>query len=251
MPPNSPSDSDPKSPVPGGGGDDVLDLVMSKELQNVPLPHGGLEAILMAVQSAQGSLVSGVPGREGNALHAPIPFTRRRWFQVSAAAAACVVGGGVVFVQRAKRFDRSEGPPTMANFIADAVAKARGTIMLAYKSKSWSDLETFLTGKAAPFSDLAGKRLEALGARGCQSYPWKSGVAGLTCYNQADQTLVHIFTIPRSLLEDGAALPDKPVAQTNRDGRACSWWGEADNFCVMVAGRDQVSIDASLALLLA
>ena len=242
---NHPSESDPGPPANGGGDDDMLDQIMSKELRNIPLPSGGLEAVLSAVQTARSAPPAAVEVRN------VIPFTRRRWFRISAGAAACLAGGGFVFTQRARKFETSEGPADAATFIADAVAKATGTIMLAHKSKSWPELQTFLASRSAPSSALALGKLQSLGARGCQTYPWKSGTAGLTCYHQADSTLVHIFTIPRSLLGDSGTLPEIPVPLTTREDRACTWWGEPGQFCVMVAGKDHAPIDASLALLLA
>lgn len=223
--------------------DDDLDLRMRNDLLNIALPIGGMEAVRSAVQVAQGEL------RHPLTTVVSVNFTRRRWFKISAAAAACAVGGGCFFQRRSRQFDRGQGAADSMNFLADAVAKARATILLAHKATAWDDLGSYLTSHTVPTSALAAQKLHPLRPRGCQQYDWKGGQAGLTCYSQTDGSLVHIFTLQRGQLHDGAQLATTVAPVTEQNGRECSFWAEAGTFCVLVAGKDGVSLSESLHLL--
>lgn len=227
------------TPDPTPLDDGHLDLSMRHALNEIPLPPGGLEAVLSAINAAR---------QDEQKILTP-HFTKRRWFKLSAGIAASLVGGGYFVRQRARQFDRNLGPANAGSFLADAIAKARGLIMLDHRSSDWEELHRYLSAKTLPTSTLALAKLRPLQASGCQHYAWRGGSVGLTCYTQSDHSLVHIFSIQRSQLLDHQPLPTTPTAVATEHGREWSHWAEADHYCALVAGKDGTSLAESLKLL--
>jgi hypothetical protein len=153
----------------------------------------------------------------------PVVASTSRRNLLRMAASVTLLGSGAAWLARPIAYRHTGKTASYAAFCEDMCIFADRLLKLDHKREQINDLRGWLAAHLAPNPEKLPPAVDGRTAKGCKVVPWGEHTVGLICFHKADDTLVHIFSLPSSAL---SSLPT-PTEMTKPqviDGREVVGW---------------------------
>jgi hypothetical protein len=194
------------------------------------------------------SALSGLPTIETpKALPIPAVVSTSRRHVLRIAASVTLLGGAAAaWLARPVAYRHAGGAADYAAFCEDMCIYADRLLKLDHEDEQIHELRGWLSAHPAPSPEKLPPAVEGRPAKGCKVVPWGERAVGLICFHKEDGHLVHIFSLPSSVLNSVPTLADM-VKPRLFDGREVVGWPDDKVINILVPAERGTSTKELLA----